>query len=114
MIPEIDTAFAGAALDAGANGTFTLEPVTIQLAPDPDFFHDGFAFMATVLSDDKIHFEWNSVPMATYTIEASPALGQLFAPLNVPGLPITATGPRTMFDLTVDGSSPRFYRLRSN
>lgn len=114
MIPEIDTSFAGAALDAGANGTFTLEPVTIQLAPDPDFFHDGFAFMATVLSDDKLHFEWNSVPTATYTIEASPALGQLFAPLNVPGLPITATGPRTMFDLTIDGSSPRFYRLRAN
>lgn len=114
MIPEMDTAFAGAALDAGANGIFTLEPITIRLAPDPDPGHDGFAFMANVLSEDKLHFEWNSVVGAAYTIEASPALGQPFARLNVPGLPITATTPRTIFDLTIDGSSPRFYRLRAD
>jgi hypothetical protein len=111
--PQIDTAFAAAALEPGAEGSFTLEPLTIQLAPDPDPGHDGFAFSATIVAD-KLHFEWNSVAPAVYTIEASPALGQAFAPLNVPGLPITSTGPRTSFDLTIDGSSPRFYRLRAN
>lgn len=113
MAPEIDTAFAGADLEPGPEGAFTLEPVTIQLASDPNPNHDGFAFTASI-TGDNLHFEWNSIAAAIYTIEASPALGQPFAPLKVPGLPITATGPRTTFDLPLDGASPRFYRLRAN
>jgi hypothetical protein len=112
--PQIDTAFAGNALDANADGTVTLEPIAIQLAPDPNPFHDAFAFAATLESDTKLHFQWNSVPGAAYTIQSASALGQPFADVNDPGLPVTATASRTTFDLTIDASSPRFYRLRAN
>jgi hypothetical protein len=114
ITPQIDTAFAGNALDTNADGTFTLEPFTIQLAPDPNPFHDMFAFTATIQSDTKLHFQWNSIAGAVYTIQSAAALGQPFEDLNVPGLPLSATASRSSFDLIIDGSSPRFYRLRAN
>jgi hypothetical protein len=114
MLAQIDTAFAGNALDANADGTFALEPIAIQLAPDPNPFHDTFGFTATIVSDTQLHFEWNSVAGGVYTIQASSALGQPFQDINVAGLPLTARGGRATYDLTIDGRSPRFYRLRAN
>lgn len=114
MVPQLDTAFAGNALTSTADGGFALEPTIIQLAPDPNPFHDAFGFTATVLSDMQLHFEWNSTLGATYTIQSSPALGQPFEDINTPGLPLTGTGAKAVFDLPIDGSSPRFYRLRTN
>ena len=115
ILPQIDTAVAGAALDPGEAGAFTLEPLTIQLAPDPDPGHDGFGFVATLVAESTIHFEWNSIPGASYVIQSSPALGQPFEDLGNPGLPATATTTRTAFELPIDlATSARFYRLRAN
>jgi hypothetical protein len=113
MTPVIDTAFAGVALDSAQDGSVTLEPVVIHLAPDPDPFSDGLGFRGSMITSTKLRFEWNSVPGATYTIQATSALGVAFADINAPGLPILATGAITTFDLTIDSTSPRFYRLRA-
>lgn len=114
MMPQIDTAFAGVRLDFDTNGVFTLEPVSIQLAGDPNPFHDAFGFAATLLDDGSLKFEWNSTAGATYTIQSSPALGLQFSDVAAPGLPVSAQGARTEFNLPIDGSSPRFYRLKAN
>jgi hypothetical protein len=114
-MPLIDTAFAGAALEAVAPGRYALEPVTIQLAPDPDPFHDAFGFMATLQSGNQLHFEWDSLPGASYTIQSSPAVGQAFEDVNVPGLPVVALRAHTSFDLPLDpNTATRFFRLRAN
>jgi 3',5'-cyclic AMP phosphodiesterase CpdA len=111
---QLDTAFAGAAFESADNGHFLLEPTTIQLAADPNPFHDAFEFRLTGVSDTALHFEWNSAAGVTYTIQSSSALGQPFEDINTPGLPIVANAAKTSFDLPIDGSSPRFYRLRTN
>ena len=110
MGPEIDTAFLGTGLVGGESGTFSLEPVTIQLAPDPEPDY----FRATLASENTLRFEWGSVAGAIYRLESVRALGEAFQNVNAAGLPITATGAQTMFDLPIDGSSPQFYRLRAN
>ncbi|MGZ5545997.1 MAG: hypothetical protein ACXWIU_15125, partial [Limisphaerales bacterium] len=114
MTPQIDTTFLGKALDANKDGTFTLEPTAIALAPDPDPLHDTFNFSAAASSDTQLHFEWNTIVGGVYTIQSTPALGQAFQDVNAVGLPVTATSARTAFDLPIDGSSPVFYRLRAN
>jgi hypothetical protein len=110
MAPEMDTAFLGTALVAGEAGAFALEPVGIQLAPDPE----PLDFKASLASENALRFEWNSVVGRVYRLESVAALGEAFQNVNAAGLPITATGGQTTFDLPIDGSSPRFYRLRAN
>jgi hypothetical protein len=115
IILQIDTAVLGAVLDAGANGTFTLEPTTIQLASDPDPTADGFAFTATLVQDNTIRFEWNSVPGVPYMIQSCPALGQPFQDVTNAGLPIIPATARATFNLPVNTGEPaRYYRLRAN
>jgi hypothetical protein len=113
LAPEIDTAFLGRALEPGEGGTFALEPVAIQLAPDPEP-QDAFDFRASLAGANTLRFEWNSVMGAVYRLESVAALGEAFQNVDAAGLPITATGAATAFDLPIDGSSPRFYRLRAN
>jgi predicted phosphodiesterase len=114
MAPQIDTAVAGASLDPDADGHVILEPITIQLAADPNPFHDAFAFTATLIPDARLRFEWNSVPGGVYVIQSSPALGEPFQDIAVRGLPLTAAGNRISFDLPIDSAAQRFYRLRAN
>jgi hypothetical protein len=114
MAPQIDTAFLGNSLDANPDGSFTLESTLIQLAPDPNPPIDAPKFTAAIASETQLHLEWDSVAGGIYTIQSTPSLGQAFQDVNVAGLPITATGAQTAFDLPIDGSSPVFYRLRVN
>ena len=110
MTPEIDTAFLGTALVAGEGGMFALEPVSIQLAADPE----PLGFRASLAALNTLRFDWNSVVGGIYRLESAAALGEGFQNVNAAGLPITATGAQTTYDLPIDGSSPRFYRLRVN
>ena len=110
--PRMDTAYAGASLLPQTDGRMNLEPVTIQLAPDP--FHDGFQFHATQISENAVRFDWLSVTGATYMIQWTARLGDAFQDLNVPGLPLIATGSSSSFSIPMDPNQPGFFRLRAN
>jgi hypothetical protein len=112
--PQIDTAYAGASLLPQSDGTMKLEPVTIQLAGDPDPFHDRYEFHATQISETTLRFDWVSVASANYTIQWTPRLGEEFQDLNVPGLPVTATGSTSTFTLPIEANQSGYFRLRAN
>jgi hypothetical protein len=108
MEPQIDTALAGKSLEP-RDGRYFLEPLTIQLAPNPD--PDPLQFRGTRMANSQIQFTWNSTPGVKYWIQYTTNLAQPFLDFPV-GLPYTATTTRSSFDLPVGPNSPQFFRLR--
>jgi len=110
----LDTAFLGQSLTPGDTSIF-LEPISVQLAPDPNPNADSFGFRGVIVAPRVVRFTWNSINNATYRLQSTTALGIPFQDLTAPGLPIVATGAQTTYDLNLDSvSAPRFFRLQSN
>lgn len=110
---SIDTAVAGRSLTRGENGISTLEPIVAQLAEDPNAVDDPYRFVGSLAGENRIRLSWLSADGRRYHIQGTADLALPFEDLNLPGLPITATGTASSFEVTVPaGARAMFYRLR--
>jgi hypothetical protein len=114
MEPQFDTAFLGKSLARAENGFVTLEPITINLAADPNLPDDAFHFRGLWLANGQLRFTWTSIVGQKYWIQSTPDLAQPFADIQGASFPYTANSTATTFDINVTGlSTPRFFRLRA-
>lgn len=109
---EADRAFAGRSLVEDEGNTLVLEPIVVQLAEDPFGTNDPYAFVGRWIEASRIQLTWRSSAGARYHIQATEDLSQPFADIDAAGLPVTAIGAATAFEVTPPtGARTMFYRL---
>lgn len=103
---DLDSSYLGYSLTQGPEGKAVLEGLSVKLADDPSIFINSIVW----LKPDRFRLAWNSNPGRRYDVEFSPDLIQPFKRVVSPGLPITATLNRTVFEFPLGGRTA-YYRV---